>query len=79
MSYSFWRPQPWRPGALAPLCPPSYASDAIQANHRNGHKRNNLKIDAYRSPSLHIPSHKQRSVTSIKPNHREVKKGNRQY
>ena len=21
MSYSFWRPQPWRPGALAPLCP----------------------------------------------------------
>ena len=19
MSYSFWRPQPWRPGALAPL------------------------------------------------------------
>jgi len=25
MSYSFWRPQPWRPGALAPL-PPSYAT-----------------------------------------------------
>jgi len=21
MSYSFWRPQPWRPGALAPLPP----------------------------------------------------------
>jgi len=28
MSYSFWRPQPWRPGALAPLrlWPPSYAT-----------------------------------------------------
>ena len=25
MSYSFWRPQTWRPGALAPL-PPSYAT-----------------------------------------------------
>ena len=21
MSYSFWRPKPWRPGALAPLSP----------------------------------------------------------
>src|SRR6218665_1958051 len=27
MSYSFWRPQPWRPGALAPPDPPSYATD----------------------------------------------------
>ena len=26
MSYSFWRPQPWRPGALAPLLLPSYAT-----------------------------------------------------
>ena len=25
MSYSFWRPQPWRPRAPAPL-PPSYAT-----------------------------------------------------
>src|SRR6218665_4050728 len=25
MSYSFWRPQPWRPGRL-PLLPPSYAT-----------------------------------------------------
>ena len=28
MSYSFWRPQPWRPGALAPPLPPSYATAA---------------------------------------------------
>jgi len=26
MSYSFWRPQSWRPGALAPSDPPSYAT-----------------------------------------------------
>ena len=37
MSYSFWRPQPWRPGALAPLplatplyrfCPSSSSSSS---------------------------------------------------
>ena len=26
MSYSFWRPQPWHPRALAPSDPPSYAT-----------------------------------------------------
>jgi len=31
MSYSFWRPQPWRPGALAPL-PPSYATVSLNLN-----------------------------------------------
>ena len=35
MSYSFWRPQPWRPGALAPLCPPSYATGQCICPGRN--------------------------------------------
>ena len=29
MSYSFWRPQPWRPGALAPLTPLATPLDEI--------------------------------------------------
>jgi len=27
MSYSFWRPQPWRPGGACSPLPPSYATD----------------------------------------------------
>jgi len=33
MSYSFWRPQPWPPRALAPLCPPSCNEYSQNTDH----------------------------------------------
>src|SRR6218665_1894373 len=51
MSYSFWRPQLWRPGALAPSAPPSYATGCS-----GGGTRENavppLFLEGERDPSL---------------------------